>query len=223
MIVAIDGPSGTGKSSVAQQVAKRCGFIYFDTGALYRLFALHFANKYHQVFIEENIKKAFESFDFDIKKELGRNFYFLNGVDVTDAIRQEKISEIASIVSKSSLVREKLLPFQRIFAKKESVVMEGRDIGTIVFPDAEIKIFLTADEQIRAKRRLDQLKSKFPNQEYNFDEILNDLKERDHQDKSRSCAPLKKAEDAELIDTSSLSFDEVVEKVIELVEKHKKK
>lgn len=223
MIIAIDGPSGTGKSTVARLVAEKLGFLYFDSGALYRLIALHFHN--HHVNLDDTPKVVLllEQFNFDIQQINDANVYFLDHQNVTEVIRQPKISELASNISKNAIVREKLLPLQRSFAKKNSVVMEGRDIGTVVFPEAEIKVFLSASNEERAKRRLEELKHKFPHQSFDYQTILQEQDQRDHQDQSRSIAPLIRARDAVYIDTTDLSKEEVVAKIIGLFISYAKK
>lgn len=213
MIVTIDGPCGTGKSSVAQKIAKANGFLYFDSGALYRLVAYQIEKK-----PTLEIDHVFEGFDFDIKENQGEYTYFLNGEDVTLAIRQPLISKKASLVSQNPMIRDKLLPFQRAFGARHSIVMEGRDIGTVVFPDAEIKIFLTASQEERALRRLHQLRSKFPHQTHHFEQVMADLRERDYQDESRSLAPLKPAPDGVVIDTTKMKEDQVVAYINRLIE-----
>lgn len=220
MIIAIDGPSGTGKSTVARLLADRLGYLYLDTGALYRLLALHFSVNHVDLRVEEKLLRALDDFEFDIKNLNKEYRYFLDNKDVTEAIRQPKISELASIVSKNSCVREKLLPIQRSFATKHSVVLEGRDIGTVVFPNAELKVFLTASADIRADRRYEQLKNKFPHQIFDYEKILQEQKERDYQDETRTLAPLKQAPDAVFIDTTHLTIDQVVEKIIGLIKHH---
>lgn len=223
MIIAIDGPSGTGKSTVARLVAERLGFLYLDSGALYRLLALHLSIQH--ISLEDNLHlvQALAAFDFDIKNANNEYSYFLANTNVTEAIRQPKISEFASQVSKNSFVREKLLPVQRSFAKKRSIVMEGRDIGTVVFPKAEVKVFLTASAEVRAKRRYEELKKKFPHQTFDYKKILEEQLQRDHQDQTRSLAPLKQASDAVFIDTTDLTIDRVVEQIIGLSEQYEKK
>jgi cytidylate kinase len=220
MIIAIDGPSGTGKSTVARILADRLGCLYLDTGALYRLLALHFSVSHVDFSEEENLFKALENFTFDIQNLNQEYRYFLDNKDVTEAIRQPKISELASHISKNPCVREKLLPIQRGFAKKHSVVLEGRDIGTVVFPHAELKVFLTASAEIRADRRYNQLKNKFPQQMFDYQKILQEQRERDYQDETRTLAPLKQAPDAVFIDTTHLTIDQVVEKIIGLIKHH---
>ncbi len=215
MIIAIDGPSGTGKSTVAQSVAHRLNFLYFDTGAMYRCFA-YFLLQNHTHFENQNaIAKALKEFDFDVKVEDGEYRYFLDEKDVSTAIRQEKVSEMASKIAKNPFVRQELLPIQRVFGYKGNVVMEGRDIGTVIFPNADLKIFLTADLEVRTKRRVDQLKKKFG---VNSDsmQVLKELERRDDQDSNRAVAPLKQAQDAIVIDTTHLNVDQVVAMIINL-------
>lgn len=222
MIIAIDGPSGTGKSTVAQEVAKALGFFYFDTGAMYRAFA-YFLHKSKISFDEqENVREALKRFDFDIQKHQGEYVYLVSGEDVSAAIRQNTISQLASTIAKNPLVRLELLPVQRAFAKKGSFVMEGRDIGTVVFPDAEVKIFLTADEEIRAERRLDQLNQKFPGVTHHYDQVLAELRARDLADQTRDVCPLRQAQDAILLDTSHMSVEEVIEAIVELIKQQRK-
>lgn len=222
MIIAIDGPSGTGKSTVAQKTAHVLGFLYFDTGAMYRAFA-YFMHKNHFAF--ENplaVQEALKLFDFDLIKRQGEYVYLVGEEDVSSIIRQETISNLASQIAKNPIVRKELLPIQRAFAKKGNFVMEGRDIGTEVFPEAEVKVFLTAKKEIRAQRRLDQLKRKFPLVEHHYHQILEEIEQRDTNDSNRATCPLRQAPDALLIDTSNLSVDEVVQKIVELARLHKK-
>ncbi len=223
MIIAIDGPSGTGKSTVARFLADRLGYLYLDTGALYRLLALHLSINHVDLSEEEKLLEALENFEFDIQSLNQEYSYFLDNKDVTEVIRQPKISESASIISKNPFVREKLLPIQRSFAKKHSIVLEGRDIGTVVFPNAELKVFLTASAEIRADRRYKQLKNKFPHQIFDYQKILQEQQERDYQDETRTVAPLKQAPDAVFIDTTHLTIDQVVEKIITLIKHHARK
>lgn len=222
MIIAIDGPSGTGKSTVAQEVARALGFFYFDTGAMYRAFA-YFLHKNKISFEElEGVREALKKFDFDIQKQEGEYIYLVSEEDVSSAIRQNIISQLASTIAKNPLVRLELLPVQRAFAKKGSFVMEGRDIGTVVFPDAEVKIFLTAEEKIRAKRRLDQLKQKFPGVTHHYEQVLAELRARDIADQTRDVCPLRQAEDAILIDTSYMSVEEVIEAIVKVIKEQRK-
>lgn len=206
--IAIDGPAGSGKSSVSKLVAKSLGFTSIDTGALYRAVAYYF--KSNEI-SEENIKSALKNIDLKAKNIDGKFNVFLNGENVTDKIRAEEISKMTSKISKCPEVRDFLLELQRSLAKSENCVMDGRDIGTVVMPNAEIKIFLTAAPETRAMRRFDQLGRSVP-----FENILEDLKKRDYQDTHREIAPLKMASDAILIDNSDISLEQTVEKICDI-------
>ena len=206
--IAIDGPAGSGKSSVSKLVAKNLGFTSIDTGALYRAVAYYF--KSNEI-SEENIKSALKNIDLKAKNIDGKFNVFLNGENVTDKIRAEEISKMTSKISKCPEVRDFLLEMQRSLAKSENCVMDGRDIGTVVMPNAEIKIFLTAAPETRAMRRFDQLGRSVP-----FENILEDLKKRDYQDTHREIAPLKMASDAILIDNSDISLEQTVEKICDI-------
>lgn len=220
MIITIDGPSGTGKSTVAKLVAKKLGFLFLDTGAIYRSLAYYFIKHHLPMDQNEFILQAAQNFDLDIKKDLEGNYtYWLESEDISQVIRQESISKQASSMAKNPLVRELLLPLQRTFGKNRNLVTEGRDTGTVVFPEAEIKIFLDALPEVRAQRRLEQLQQKFPNIHHDYDKILMEMQERDTQDSSRKTAPLKKASEAEIIDTSEMTIDQVVSEIINLAEK----
>ena len=221
MIVAIDGPAGSGKSTVAKLLAKRLGFIYLDTGAIYR--ALGYLAKEKGVSLEDEealvelakkMELSFEDSEEGIK-------VILNGKDVTSAIRTEEAGMAASIVSKHPKVRKTLLDLQRCFAEKGNLVAEGRDMGTVVFPNAEVKVFLTASCEVRAKRRYKELKEK--GVDVSFEEVLESVKKRDQQDATRSVAPLKPADDAVIIDTSDMGIEDVVDKIAGLVEAWKKR
>lgn len=206
--IAIDGPAGSGKSSVSKLVAKNLGFTSIDTGALYRAVAYYF--KSNEI-SEENIKSALKNIDLKAKNIDGKFNVFLNGENVTYKIRAEEISKMTSKISKCPEVRDFLLELQRSLAKSENCVMDGRDIGTVVMPNAEIKIFLTAAPETRAMRRFDQLGRSVP-----FENILEDLKKRDYQDTHREIAPLKMASDAILIDNSDISLEQTVEKICDI-------
>lgn len=206
--IAIDGPAGSGKSSVSKLVAKNLGFTSIDTGALYRAVAYYL--KSNEI-SEENIKNALKNIDLKAKNIDGKFNVFLNGENVTDKIRGEEISKMTSKISKFPEVRDFLLELQRSLAKSENCVMDGRDIGTVVMPNAEIKIFLTASPETRAMRRFKQLGRAVP-----FENILEDLKKRDYQDTHREIAPLKMASDAILIDNSGISLEQTVEKICDI-------
>lgn len=219
--VAIDGPSGAGKSTIAKAVAKMLGFVYIDTGAMYRACALSCLNR--GVDIKADPEKAIEivnNISIDIDYIDGTQRIFLNGEDVSDKIRTPEVSMGASNVSAIGDVRKKLVLLQRKLAGTKNVIMDGRDIGTHVLPDADAKIFLTASCEVRAKRRYKELLEK--GIETDFDTVLSDIKLRDHQDETRTSSPLRQAPDAVLVDTSGLSFDESVERVLSIINNKRK-
>lgn len=214
--IAIDGPSGAGKSTIARTVAKKLGFIYIDTGAMYRAAALACINC--GINIKENPDDAIDivnNISIDIDYIDGVQRIFLNGDDVSEKIRTPEISMGASDVSAIGDVRKKLVLLQRKLSGTKNVIMDGRDIGTHVLPDADVKIFLTASPEIRAKRRHKELLEKGITE--SFEQVLDDIKKRDNQDRTRTASPLVQAEDATLLDTSELSFDESVEAVLNLI------
>ena len=217
--VAIDGPVGAGKSTVARESARRLGFIYADTGALYRAIGLYAvrggvedekAEDY-----AERVTALLPGITVEIKLENGTQKVYLCGEDVSEEIRQPKISMAASAVSAIPAVRDFLLELQRNIAHDNNVLMDGRDIGTVVLPSADVKIFITANPEIRARRRFEELVNK--GVETDFDQVLADLNRRDYQDSHRAVAPLKMAEDAVLLDTSELDFEQSVQAVVDLV------
>lgn len=216
--VAMDGPVGAGKSSVARECAKRLGFIYVDTGALYRAIGLYCTRNGIEMSVENEptVKKAVEDgVSLEIKLEAGTQLVFMNGENVSEEIRLPEISMAASAVSAIPAVRRFLLDIQRSVAAKNNVIMDGRDIGTVILPNADVKIFITAAPEIRAKRRYDELIAK--GVDVRFDDVLSDLNKRDHNDSHRAEAPLKQADDAILLDTSALDFEQTVNEVIRLV------
>lgn len=218
--VAIDGPVGAGKSTIARECAKRLGFIYVDTGALYRAVGLFCKRKGIEIVQEnENIidRTINTELSLEIKLENGTQVVFMNSENVSEEIRLPEISMAASAVSALASVRKFLLGTQRKVAAENNVIMDGRDIGTVILPDADVKIFITAKPEIRAKRRYDELISK--GIDANFEDVLNDLNTRDYNDSHRAEAPLKQAEDAILIDTSEFDFEQSVQAVINLIEK----
>ena len=204
--IAIDGPGGAGKSSVAKAVASRLGIIYVDTGALYRTVGYYVRKKNVDPHDAQGVAALLPEIDLEIKFEDGTQWVYLNGENLGDKIREPEISMYASAVSAIPTVREFLLETQRSIARANSVVMDGRDIGTAVFPDAELKIFVVASAEIRAQRRYDELQAK--GQEASFDEILANVKERDYIDQNREVSPLRQAEDALLLDNSNLTIEE---------------
>ena len=212
--IAIDGPAGAGKSTLAKLVAKEKGFIYVDTGAMYRGLAIHFIQKGIRPEETDKIIRACESADVSINYENGVQQIYLNDVNVTAKLREEAVGNMASMSSAIPQVRAKLLELQRTLAREKDVVMDGRDIGTNVLPDANVKIYLTASVDTRAKRRYDELTEKGISCDYN--EIAADIKERDKRDMNRSIAPLKQAEDAVLIDSSDMTIAEVTRAIVEL-------
>lgn len=215
--VAIDGPVGAGKSSVARESAKRLGFIYADTGALYRGVALYTVRKglnENDAEYKEKVENMLPEITVEPKLVNGEQRIFLCGEDVSEEIRKPEISMAASSVSSIPAVREFLLDLQRDIAKKNNVLMDGRDIGTVVLPSAQVKIFITASPEIRAKRRFKELIEK--GVDTTLEQVLNDLNRRDYQDSHRAVSPLKMAEDAVLLDTSELDFEQSVRKVTEL-------
>lgn len=210
--VAIDGPAGAGKSTIAKRVAKEKGYIYVDTGAMYRGLAIYFLNQGISPDEKERIVNACEDADVTIAYEDGRQQVYLNGENITGRLREEAVGNMASKTSALPEVRAKLLELQRNLARTSDVIMDGRDIGTCVLPDADVKIYLTASTHTRAKRRYDELCEKGVS--CDLKEIEKDIEERDHRDMTREIAPLKQAEDAILVDSSDMTIDEVVEKII---------
>ncbi len=212
--VAIDGPAGAGKSTIAKLVAKEKGFIYVDTGAMYRGLAIHFLDKGIEAGETEKIIEACKDAEVTIKYEEEKQQVYLNGKNITDRLRAEEVGNMASKSSGIPQVREKLLELQRGLAREQDVIMDGRDIGTCVLPGADVKVFLTASVETRAKRRYDELTGK--GIACDFDEIAKDIKERDERDSTRETAPLKQAEDAVLVDSSEMSIAEVVDAIVKL-------
>jgi cytidylate kinase len=213
--IAIDGPAGAGKSTIAKRLAKQLGFIYVDTGAMYRAMALYFLRNHMDASDSRQIEEACKNVNVTIEYKEGEQLVLLNGENVNGFIRTEEVGNMASATSVNRAVRLKLVELQQQLAKKENVVMDGRDIGTYVLPDADLKIFLTASSKERARRRWAELKDKGVDADAN--EIEKDIIERDRRDMTREFAPLKQAEDAVYLDTSDMTIDEVVEQIINLV------
>ena len=209
--IAIDGPAGAGKSTIAKLVAKEKGYIYVDTGAMYRGLAIHFLKKGIQPDEKEKIIDACKDAEVSIGYEDGAQQIYLNGENMTSLLRGEGVGNMASISSAVPEVRAKLLDLQRNLAKEKDVVMDGRDIGTHVLPNADVKIYLTASVECRANRRFKELTEK--GIECNYDEIAQDIQERDTRDMNREIAPLKKADDAVLVDSSDMTIEEVVKAI----------
>ena len=215
MAVAIDGPVGAGKSSIARAAAKKLGFVYVDTGALYRAVGLYCSRKGADLSSHEAVAALLPEIHPEIRLIDGTQHVFLNGEDVSVEIRLPEISMAASAVSSVPEVRAALLDMQRDIAEKNNVLMDGRDIGTVVLPNAQVKIFLTASPEIRAKRRYDELCAKGVST--SFEDVLNALNKRDYDDSHRAVAPLKQAEDAVLADTSELDFEQSCELVCNII------
>ncbi len=224
LIIAVDGHSSCGKSTLAKDTAKYFNYNYIDTGAMYRAVTLYVIenNLLKNGKIDEDaLKKAFENgkikIDFKYNPELKKSETYLNGKNVENKIRGIEVSNLVSPVAVIPFVRKELVELQRAMGKEGGIVMDGRDIGTNVFPDADLKIFLTADAEVRAKRRYDELKAK--GEDVSFEEILKNVKERDYIDSHRDTNPLRQAEDAVLINNSNISIEEQAKIVIELAEK----
>ena len=213
--IAIDGPAGAGKSTLSRKAAKTLGFIYVDTGALYRAVGLKFLKSGADEKLECDIEDILSDTKVDIRFIDNEQHVFLDDNDVNDEIRTPKASMMASAVSAKPLVRAFLLEMQRLLAKENNVVMDGRDIGTVVLPDATVKIFLTASAEIRAQRRYKELIEK--GSEVTYDEVYEDMLKRDYNDTHRPIAPLKQADDAVLADTSECTFDESLELILSIV------
>ena len=219
--LAIDGPAGAGKSTIAKRIAEKLGFVYVDTGAMYRAMALYFLRNNISASDSEGIEKACGKVDVTIEYKSGEQLVILNGENVNGLIRTEEVGNMASTSSVNKSVRNKLVELQQNLAKKENVVMDGRDIGTFVLPDADLKIYLTASSQVRARRRWLELQSKGITSD--LEEIEKDIIDRDNRDMNRDFAPLRQAEDAIYLDSSDLTIDDVIEKIISLYENVNKK
>lgn len=215
--IAIDGPVGAGKSTIARMVAKKLNIIYVDTGAMYRTVGLYVLRKGLNPAEIDDVKSVIDEIELDVELTDKGQLIFLNGENVTDLIRTPEISMAASNVSAVPEVREKMVNIQRSLADSKSVVMDGRDIGTVVLPNAGTKIYLSADLDVRAERRYKELINK--GQSVTFDEVKEDIIKRDRNDMSRATSPLKKADDAIELDTTSLNLDQVVERLIDIVQK----
>ncbi len=213
--IAIDGPAGAGKSTIAKEIAKQLGFIYVDTGAMYRAMALYLLRKEIPTDDSKKISTASQKADISIAYKDGLQQVLLDGENVTAFLRTEEVGNMASISSANPDVRKKLVELQQELANRENVVMDGRDIGTCVLPDADVKIYLTASVSCRAKRRYDELTAKGETCELSVIEA--DIAKRDHQDMTREHSPLRQAEDAVLLDSSDLTIQEVVERILALV------
>ena len=216
--IAIDGPAGAGKSTSARRLAKELNYYYVDTGAIYRTVAYFLdllgVSPKDVDGVERYIDELTVEIDYD---EEGKQHMFMNGMDVTDDIRTQDISQKASLVSAHGVVRDMLLDMQRDMARNYNVIMDGRDIGTVVLPKADVKIFLTASPEVRAQRRLDEMLAK--GQKANFQQVLKDIQQRDYQDTHREIAPLKMAKDSVKVDTSDLDIEGVIAAIKEIIGK----
>ncbi|MBS7329252.1 MAG: (d)CMP kinase [Lachnospiraceae bacterium] len=215
MNIAIDGPAGAGKSTIAKKVAKKMGYIYVDTGAMYRAMALFMIKQGIDPSDAPSIEEACKIADISIEYRDGEQVVLLNGENVNAYLRTEEVGNMASVTSVNAKVREKLVELQQKLAKTKDVVMDGRDIGTVVLPNAEVKVYLTASSLVRAQRRALELEAK--GESADLSKIEADIIERDNRDMTRAISPLKQAEDATLIDSSYMTIDEVVEAILNLV------
>ena len=221
MQIAIDGPAGAGKSTIAKRLAGEAGYIYVDTGAMYRAMALYLIRQGISPKDKEGIEAACETADISIVYAGGEQQVILNGESVNGLIRTGEVSEMASASSVNPKVRAKLVALQQKLAASTDVVMDGRDIGTVVLPDADVKIYLTASSRVRAKRRYDELTAK--GETCDLDTIEKEIIIMDERDMNREISPLKQADDATVVDTSDMSIDEVVETIKEIVRTKKRK
>lgn len=212
--IAIDGPAGAGKSTIAKMVAKELGFIYVDTGAMYRAMALYMIKNGIKAEESEKISATCESADITIKHENGEQVVYLNGENVNGLIRTEEVGNMASASSVNGDVRRKLVELQQKLAETTDVVMDGRDIGTVVLPGADLKVYLTASAEVRADRRYKELAAK--GVECDLEAIKNDIIDRDYRDMHREISPLKQADDAVLVDSSDMTIEEVAGKILQL-------
>lgn len=214
-IIAVDGPSAAGKSCMSKKISDKLNIVYIDTGAMYRAVALYVIENNIDISSDEQVKEMLENIDIKFERVNEELHIFLNNVDVASKIRTEEIAMLASKVSAIKRVRVDMVDRQRKLAKDYSVILDGRDIGSVVFPNADLKVYLTASEEERAKRRLYDLKQK--GIDTTFDEVLEDIKKRDYNDINKPISPLVKTEDAVLIDTTNMTKEEVIDEVIVLL------
>ncbi|HTM11144.1 MAG TPA: (d)CMP kinase [Verrucomicrobiae bacterium] len=217
IIVAIDGPAGAGKSTVAKRLAKELGYTYMDTGAMYRAFALKARRDGIDLESESDLRSTLAGTSVELLEKDGRQKVLLDGRDVTTEIRAPEMSQWASKISALRPVRERMVELQRAFGARGGIVAEGRDIGTVVFPDAEVKIFLTARPEERGRRRFAELKGQ--GKEVTLEETLGEMRQRDDRDQGREMAPLRQAEDAVALDSTGMSIDQVVETIMKEIKK----
>jgi len=214
--IAIDGPAGSGKSTVAKQIAKKLNLLYIDTGAMYRAVGLYCLKNNIDIDKEEKIAFALKNMNMSIELLEGIQNIYLNGENVTEKIRTQEVGKAASDVAVILAVRQKLVQIQRDLAKGHNVIMDGRDIGTVILPNADLKIFLTASPEERAQRRYKELKQA-GNDTVTYEGILEDIKQRDYNDMHRETAPLKKADDAVILDTTGMTVEESVNSLLDMV------
>lgn len=221
MIITIDGPVATGKSTLAKKLASAIGYIYYDTGAMYRAITYAILKNGINIDNPEELDNFLSHFNFDIKIRRGERFYFVDDEDVTDKIRLTEVTSQVSRISANPKIREKLLHLQRELSVGVNAVFEGRDMGTVVFPNADLKIFLVGRSEVRAKRRYDELKAKYP--DLTLEQTEKEILARDEYDSNRSVSPLKKADDAFEVDTSDATVDELIYKILEIKDTRKRK
>lgn len=220
IIIAIDGFSSCGKSTLAKALAKKLHYAYVDTGAMYRAVTLYFLDNDVDINDREEVKKALSDIEMHFERTPSGNHIFLNGKDIETEIRTMRVAEMVSPVATISQVRRAMVQQQQLMGNRKAIVMDGRDIGTVVFPKAELKIFLTAETDIRTQRRYDEMRAKGQDN-VSFEEVKNNLSERDLIDSNRADSPLRQAEDAILLDNSYLTPEEQLQKVLDLVYKVK--
>ena len=214
MIIAIDGPAGSGKSTTSKLVAKKLGISHLDTGSMYRAITVHFIKNSYTL-DDIDISSVMDSIDLEISNSNGEQSVFLNGEDVTGMLRSNEVSTLVSSVSSIKEVRQKMVHIQRRVSENKSIVIDGRDIGTVVFPDAEYKFFITASIESRAQRRFDELKDS--DSSVTLEQIQEEIKNRDHFDSTRENSPLRKAEDAIIVDTTHLDISGQVNMILEII------
>ena len=213
--IAVDGPSGSGKSSLAKVISRELGILYLDTGALYRAVGCTALDRFGDSFTEEQVCEMLSELTVDLVYEQGIQHVFVNRVDVSDRIRTQPVAMAASRVSAFPPVRAFLLDLQRDIARRNHVIMDGRDVGTVILPSADVKLFLTARPEVRANRRVGELREK--GIDADFDTVLQEVLQRDHNDSTRAVAPLRQAEDAVLLDNSELDAAQTVEKALAII------
>lgn len=216
--IAIDGPAGAGKSTLAKQASQKIGFLYVDTGAIYRTVGLKVLTSGKDPSNPDQVASLLSGLDIRVGYADGGQRMYLHGEDVSDLIREPKVSDAASKISAQKAVRDFLLDFQRLQAREHNVIMDGRDIGTVVLPHADLKVFLTADAEARARRRLLELEQRGQNADYGV--VLHDIMDRDRRDQTREIAPLRRAKDAVLLDTTELGLKESLEALLAIIKEH---